>query len=541
MKVTTSSRTRFALVLPVLAVLGATRFALACVVGTGTSASCTEAALDACLPGSGGFDGTVTFACGGNATIAATTSKTINAETTIDGGGGGGTITISGGGPAGLFFAIAPFTVKNLDIGGNGGDGAIVQPSSFPAPLTVTNSVLFNNVIAIDNFGTLTVSNSTFSQNTIVAITTNSATVMVDNVSFFQNGGGINSGGTVTVNNSTFGNNSGASGSGGNGAAINSSGSLTVANSTFDRNTATHNGGAISASGATTVSNSTFFGNTTGTTGAGGAIDVVGSGSLHVINCTLSGNGARAGAAIANNASGPVTVVNSVLAHPLISLNLPGGNCSGTITDDGHNIDDGTTCGFTGSGCATTNGTSFCSTNPQVGPLQNNGGPTQTIALASDSPAIDAGDETVCAAPPVNGLDQRGFARPGSGATNCSIGAYEFNATRCLLDVDRNGVGDVSTDVVYINRRLLMLTPVPPSFRAIDPSIPPDATIATNMDAIRSSLDVDANGNVDSATDIVYITRRLFHLTPVPPSFRLLDPTIPSDAVIAQRIDALCP
>jgi hypothetical protein len=94
---------------------------------------------------------------------------------------------------------------------------------------------------------------------------------------------------------------------------------------------------------------------------------------------------------------------------------------------------------------------------------------------------------------------------------------------------------------VYIYRRLLMLTPVPPSFRAIDPSIPPDATIATNIDAIRSSLDVDANGNVDSATDIVYITRRLFHLTPVPPSFRLLDPTIPSDAVIAQRIDALCP
>ena len=177
----------------------------------------------------------------------------------------------------------------------------------------------------------------------------------------------------------------------------------------------------------------------------------------------------------------------------------------------------------------------------QVGPLQNSGGPTQTIALASDSPAIDAGDETVCAAPPVSGLDQRGFARPGSGATNCSIGAYEFNATRCLLDVDRNGVGDVSTDVAYINRRLLMLTPVPPSFRAIDPSIPPDATIATNIDAIRSSLDVDANGNVDSATDIVYITRRLFHLTPVPPSFRLLDRTIPSDAVIAQRIDALCP
>src|SRR6266851_3892324 len=60
---TTTVRTRFVLVLAlvVLAVLGATSSALACVVGTGTSASCTEAALNACLPGGGSFDGTVTF------------------------------------------------------------------------------------------------------------------------------------------------------------------------------------------------------------------------------------------------------------------------------------------------------------------------------------------------------------------------------------------------------------------------------------------------------------------------------------------------
>jgi len=444
---TTTVRTRSVLVLALLVfALFAASSAVACVVGTGTSASCTEAALDACLPGGGGFDGTVTFACGGSATITATTPKTINADTTIDGGGGGGTITISGGGPAGLFFAIAPFTVKNLDIGGNGGDGAIVQSPNFPAPLTVTNSVLFNNIIAIDNFGTVTVTNSTFSQNT-VGISTNSATVIVDDGNFFRNGTGINSGGTVTVTNSTFGGNSGASGSGGDGAAINSSGSLTVANSTFSGNTATNNGGAIFASGATTVSDSTFFGNTTGTSGAGGAIDVVGSGSLDVINCTLSGNGAHAGAAIANNASGPVTVVNSILANPSISLSLPGGNCSGTITDDGHNIDDGTTCGFTGTGCAATTGTSFCSTNPQLGPLQDNGGPTQTIALEAGSPAINAGDETICAAPPVNNLDQRGVVRPGAGATNCSIGAYEFNSARCG-DVNGDGVVNIGDALV---------------------------------------------------------------------------------------------
>jgi hypothetical protein len=111
----------------------------------------------------------------------------------------------------------------------------------------------------------------------------------------------------------------------------------------------------------------------------------------------------------------------------------------------------------------------------------------------------------------------------------------------CKLDVDGNGTGDVSTDVVYISRRLLLLTPVPPSFRPIDPTIPSDATIAAKIDAIKSSLDVDLRNGVDPSTDIVYIRRRLLHLTPVPPSFRVLDPTIPSDAVIAQRVDALCP
>ena len=59
--------------------------ALACVVVTGTSGGCTEAALNACLPGGVNFDGTVTFACGGAATITVTSPKTISADTTITG------------------------------------------------------------------------------------------------------------------------------------------------------------------------------------------------------------------------------------------------------------------------------------------------------------------------------------------------------------------------------------------------------------------------------------------------------------------------
>ena len=107
-----------------LAMFGATSPGFACVVGTGTSASCTEAALDACLPGGGSFDGTVTFDCGGAATITVTSTKTISADTTID---GGSVITISGGGTVGVFSVNSgvTFTVQNLTIANGNAEGSV--------------------------------------------------------------------------------------------------------------------------------------------------------------------------------------------------------------------------------------------------------------------------------------------------------------------------------------------------------------------------------------------------------------------------------
>src|SRR5207244_637540 len=118
-----------------------TSSAFACVVGTGTSARCAEAALDACLPGGSSFNGTVTFNCGGAATITVTSQKTISADTTID---GGSLITISGGNTVGVFSVNAgvTFTVQNLTI--VNGNSASYQGGG------------------IDNHGTLTVTNSTF-------------------------------------------------------------------------------------------------------------------------------------------------------------------------------------------------------------------------------------------------------------------------------------------------------------------------------------------------------------------------------------------
>src|SRR5215470_9947093 len=119
--------------------------AIACVVGTGTSASCSEAVLDACLPGGGSFDGSVTFACGGAATITVTSTKTISANTTID---GGSVITISGGMTVGVFSVNSgvTFTVENLTIADGRGSGG-----------------------AINNSGTVNVTNSTFSGNSAPA------------------------------------------------------------------------------------------------------------------------------------------------------------------------------------------------------------------------------------------------------------------------------------------------------------------------------------------------------------------------------------
>jgi hypothetical protein len=90
---------------------------------------------------------------------------------------------------------------------------------------------------------------------------------------------------------------------------------------------------------------------------------------------------------------------------------LIGINCAGTITSAGHNIESANTCGFAAVG-------DLINTNPILGPLQSNGGPTFTRALLAGSPAIDAA--TACSA-----QDQRGSPRSGAA---CDIGAYEFFA-----------------------------------------------------------------------------------------------------------------
>ncbi len=112
---------------------------------------------------------------------------------------------------------------------------------------------------------------------------------------------------------------------------------------------------------------------------------------------------------LANGGGNSVTVKNTLVA------NSGSANCTGTITSLGHNLDSANTCAFAAAG-------DLPNTDPLVGPLANNGGPTLTHALLRGSPAINAGANDGCPT-----TDQRGVRRPQRGV--CDIGAYEFPAS----------------------------------------------------------------------------------------------------------------
>jgi hypothetical protein len=422
-----------------LTVCGAAPAAQACVVGTGMG-TCNEAALDNCLPGGGGFDGSVTFNCGGATVISLTTTKTITTSTSID-GGTLGLIALDGQNSVRIFAVNngVTLTLQNLTVT-KGRDQTAGSPDTaegggvLNAGTLVVSGCTFSNNAAVDSTpgapdntasggaifnadgATMTVTNSTFSANA-----TNAQAGV--NINSSSNGGAIFNGPNVvaTITGSTFSANFAANGGGGGssivigqGGAIHSqSATLTVTNSTFVNNTATgipsqSRGGALSGISSTTT----------------------------LTNCTFSNPAQNNNGSNLYTEGGSLTTTNTIVfgTSP---------NCAATmaITDGGHNLENGDTCGFGGSGCTNMMGTSICGTDPRLDPagLATNGGPTQTVALctavgvpalcAGASAAINAGDQTVCANPPVDGIDQRGFGRPGMGHVNCAIGAFEADSS----------------------------------------------------------------------------------------------------------------
>jgi CSLREA domain-containing protein len=331
--------------------------------------------------------------------------KSSFSDNNADHGGGifnaaGGTLTIRGStfsgnsaGEGGAIHNVAATAVSiaNSSFLGNyaseGGGGAISNRDG--TTLTVANSTFSGNGApgagGIASAGTLTVVRSTFSEN------------------IGDEGGAIAIFGTLRVADSTFSGNYARSGAG-----IDMIGSGTVRRSTFAGNRADDEGAGIDNKGGTlAVSNSTFAGNTTSIPygGPGGAI--ANSGTLTLKSSTLFGNAAPEGAGIAND--GSATLNNTMIAGS------QGGNCSGTFdASSTSNLSDDPTCGpgFLQVGLADLN----------LGPLGDNGGPTQTIALGPGSVAIDAGDNTAAA-----GLitDQRGSGFPRIVNGRVDVGAFE--------------------------------------------------------------------------------------------------------------------
>jgi len=339
----------------------------------------------------------VSVSCPPTDPIVLSSTIAINVNLSIE-GLGAGTLAVSRNNSVGVFdigtgvtATISGVTIENghgVTSGSFSQGGGIFNYGS----LTVADTTVSDNSAdfggGIYSNGTLTVSNSTVS----------------DNTASNGWGGGVlsDSGATSTITDSTVADNN----SNYDGGGIFNDGITTVSDSTVSNNTA-HNGGGLANEGTMTVSDSTVAQNSA-TSDGGGVFSYIQSGPTSVTNSTVSGNGAVTGGGIDNSAA--VTLGASIVAN-----SSAGGDCVGVaagLTDDGDNLDDDGSCGFVA-------GTDHSDASSGLDPagLQDNGGPTQTIALEPGSPAIGAvNDAAACST-----SDQRGVARP----TPCDIGSYQ--------------------------------------------------------------------------------------------------------------------
>jgi hypothetical protein len=282
---------------------------------------------------------------------------------------GVGAVFCSGGG--GIWNDSA-LTMINSTVSGSSADwGAGIYNRGAP---TLTNSTVSGNSAGFDgggllNFETLTLIDST----------------VADNVAG-QSGGGIaNEAGTLEVTNSTLSGNSAAAAGGGvfnpAGAAAN------LVNTTVSTNAAQSEGGGIYTGGELLLTSSTIAGNDAPTASA-------------IYDPGTPGDDLR-------------SIMNTLIE----------GDCAGSpLNSGGYNIESpGNTCGFN----------QATDLPPQddlnLGPLQNNDGPTQTHALLENSVAIDQIPEVDCVdgAGELLTADQRGKPRPAGASSTCDVGAFE--------------------------------------------------------------------------------------------------------------------
>jgi hypothetical protein len=194
---------------------------------------------------------------------------------------------------------------------------------------------------------------------------------------------------------------------------------LILNNSTVSGNSASGDGGGIAnyQHSAVTLINSTVSANTSATDGGG---IVNNNSTLTLINSTMAGNSAT-------TVGGGISDSGTLMIKSTLIASNKGGNCSltgGVATSDGYNLSDDASCSaILTSTTDSNNGTAGLDSKG----LQNNGGPTNTIALLSTSPAVDGvpvADCTLTDGITAVATDQRGVTRPQGPA--CDIGAFEL-------------------------------------------------------------------------------------------------------------------
>ena len=206
----------------------------------------------------------------------------------------------------------------------------------------------------------------------------------------------------------------GGGGAGMGGAIFNSGGTLVVTNSTIAGNTAQGGAGGLANNGGG------LGGNGTAGKGVGGGI-FNRNGTATILNCTIDGNtAAQGGGGILTLGDGAgntamVTMNNTIVADSTAAVSdfasvLNGGS---TNNSGGNNVIPNTGPFFTGT----------ITTSPQLSALASNGGPTQTMALAPASPAVNAAIGGLAPA-----TDQRGFSR----ASAADIGAFELGGVNAV-------------------------------------------------------------------------------------------------------------
>jgi hypothetical protein len=350
-------------------------------------------------------DGGGIYNDGGTTTVTHSTisdNSIPDATATSDGGlySDGGTLTVNhstisdnGGG---IFSVTSTLTVNHSTISHNTAGGCGGGIYSYYGTIKVTDSVISHNTGGDDgsysaggicNYGTLAVTRSTISHNTA---------------------------------NGAYPDTEGA------GGGIENIGTLTVTDSTISQNSAPGFVGGIENWFIATVTDSTISGNTAPfdgvTGGTAGGIANYPSATLTVTASTISGN-----TSVAHGYTGGIfNTGTATVGASILAGNSPG-NCHGTLTSKGYNL----TNTATGAACGFSQSTDIVDANPELGPLADNGGPTQTMLPGSTSPAanvIPTGTtlNEISACP---GIDQRGVTRPGVGESHCTVGAVEVSAT----------------------------------------------------------------------------------------------------------------